>query len=169
MSSPVVRAVLWLFVIFLGIAFGAGLYESRVVVPGWVTSPDGQPAWSAETARADDTGRRFWAFVTTGPLTLLTLASLFLAWRSSGALRSWWLGAAAIALADRIFTFAYFIPTLVGLMRLADSPATREAAMQWATLDYVRHAIVLAAWVAGMKAFALAHATSPATRTSRDT
>lgn len=35
--------LLWLFVINLGIAFGAGLYESRTTVPQWLSfraSPD---------------------------------------------------------------------------------------------------------------------------------
>src|SRR5207237_8947478 len=47
--------------------------------------------WNADAARHDDRGRRFWAFVTTVPLTLLTLASLFAASRASGPLRKWWL------------------------------------------------------------------------------
>jgi hypothetical protein len=34
-----------------------------------------------------DTGLRFWAYVTTGPLTLLTLVNLFAAWRASGPTR----------------------------------------------------------------------------------
>lgn len=152
------RAVLWLFVLFLGITFGAGLYESRVVVSQWTTSADGAPQWDAQAARVDDTGRRFWAFVTTGPLTLLTLLSLVLAWRASGALRTWWLAAAATALADRVFTFAYFIPTMIRLMDVADTPAARTAASRWAILDYVRHGIVLLAWLLALRAFAELHA-----------
>ena len=154
------KIVLWLFVIFLGIAFGAGLYESRVVVPQWTTAADGTAAWDAAAVREDDTGRRFWAFVTTGPLTLLTLISLVMAWRASGELRKWWLAAAATALADRIFTFAYFIPTMVRLMNADDTAAARAAASQWASLDYVRHGIVLAAWLLALKAFSVLYATS---------
>jgi hypothetical protein len=71
--------------------------------------------WNPEAARQDDTGLRFWAFVTTGPLTLITVANLLFARRAS-ALRSWWLTAAAAALCDRVFTFAYFVPTMVGLI-----------------------------------------------------
>jgi hypothetical protein len=37
MRKYVPRILLWLFVIDLGIAFGAGLYESRVVIPRWET------------------------------------------------------------------------------------------------------------------------------------
>src|SRR5688500_2333167 len=102
--------LLWLFVINLGIAFGAGLYEHRIVVPNWISSDDHGSHWNAEAVRRDNTGLRFWAYVTTGPLTLLTLANLFAAWRALGAVRGWWLAAGALVLADRILTFSYFIP-----------------------------------------------------------
>ncbi|MGH9202717.1 MAG: DUF1772 domain-containing protein, partial [Vicinamibacterales bacterium] len=116
MSARASRALLWLFVINLGIAFGAGLYEHRIVVPGWITSTDTGRHWNAETAQRDNTGLRFWAFVSTGPLTLLTLANLYAAWTSNGEIRRWWLAAALAALADRALTFGYFIPTMIGLM-----------------------------------------------------
>ncbi len=59
------------------------------------------------------------------------------------------------ALADRAFTFGYFIPTMVGLMSAADSPQAVATATRWATLNYVRLAIVLAAWLAALEAFAV--------------
>jgi hypothetical protein len=72
--------LLWMFVVNLGIAFGAGLYEHRIVVPLWLSSSEnGATHWHADVVRRDDTGRRFWALVTTMPLTLLTLANLFVA------------------------------------------------------------------------------------------
>jgi hypothetical protein len=145
---------LWLFVINLGIVFGAGVYEHRIVVSRWI-GPDAGAHWNAEAARQDDTGRRFWAFVSTIPLTLLTLANLFVGWRSAGTVRWWWLAAAFVALADRVFTFAYFIPTMVWLMRTADSPESVAAATRWTNLSYLRHAIVLVAWLAALQAFAL--------------
>ena len=86
MSVTVEKALLWLFVINLGIAFGAALYEHRIVLSRWIsTSTDSRWHWNPDAARQDDTGRRFWAFVTTVPLTLLTLASLFAAWRAPDA------------------------------------------------------------------------------------
>lgn len=158
MSEATSAIVLWLFVINLGIAFGAGLYEHRIVVSRWISaSPESKAHWNAEAARQDDTGRKFWAFVSTIPLTLLTLANLFGAWRAAGAVRGWWLAAALAALADRAVTFSYFIPAMVGLMRAADSPESVAAATRWWTLNYLRHAIVLAAWLASLKAFALFH------------
>jgi hypothetical protein len=156
MSELISRALLWLFLINLGVAFGAGLYESRIVVSRWMSSsPDSVKHWNAEAARQDDVGRRFWSFVTTVPLTLLTLANLVAGWRASGAVRSWWLGAALAALADRAITFAYFIPTMVRLMRAQDSPESVAVATQWAHLNYARLAILLAAWLAALTAFSL--------------
>ena len=154
MSDLIARGLLWLFVIFLGITFGAGVYERRITVPRWITSPGGSGShWNPDAARHDDVGRRFWAFVTTIPLTLLTLASLVVAWRAAGPLSSWWLAAAILALGDRIFTFSYFIPTMIGLMRESDSPQSAMRASFWAKLNYLRLAIALAAWLAALNAF----------------
>jgi len=70
MSSATSTILVWLFVINLGIAFGAGLYEHRIVVSKWISnSPESGAHWNAEAVRQDDTGRRFWEFVTTVPLT----------------------------------------------------------------------------------------------------
>jgi hypothetical protein len=157
--SPVSRILLWLFVVNLGIAFGAGVYESRVVVPQWLAgSPASGYRWDAEAARRADTGRRFWVYVTTVPLTLLTLANGVAAWGAGGPLRGWWLGAVAAALADRLFTFAYFIPTMVRLVREGALPQAEAVAtaLQWVSLNHLRHALVLAAWLASLKALTLA-------------
>lgn len=150
--------LLWLFVIGLGVAFGAGLYEHRIVVPDWlVRDAAGIPHWHADVATRDDTGRRFWAFVSTGPLTLLTLASLVAAWRSRGAWRAWWLGAAFTALGERLFTFGFFIPTLIRLSGMPDAPEAVATAQLWSSLNYGRHALNLVAWLAALKAFAVFH------------
>ena len=159
MSIRVATALLWLFVINLGIACGAGLYEHRILVPRWVSADDSGGHWNAEEASRDDTGLRFWAYVTTGPLTLLTLANMFAAWKMTGPLRTWWLGASVLALADRALTFAYFIPTMIGLMSAADSSASVAAATRWANLNYLRHALVLGGWLASLKAFSLLYRT----------
>jgi hypothetical protein len=120
---------MWLFVTNLGIAVGAGLYESRIVVPHWLeTSPDSSNQWNAAAARRDNTGVNFWVYVTTVPLTLLSLANLVAGWSARGAIRRWWIAAAALALVDRLFTFSYFIPTMLTLMTddtLSGANATR--------------------------------------------
>lgn len=157
MSAATSTILLWLFVLNLGVAFGAGLYEHRIVVPNWISSDGSGAHWNAEAARRDNTGLRFWAYVTTGPLTLLTLANLFAAWKAPGAARGWWLAAALAVLADRILTFSYFIPTMVGLMSAADSPGSVAIATRWASLNYVRHALGLAGWLSALKAFSLVY------------
>ena len=155
MSTTAPTILLWLFVINLGIAFGAGLYEHRIVTPDWISDDGSRSHWNAEAARRDNTGLRFWAYVTTGPLTLLTLASLVVAWKASGPERGWWLTAALIVLVDRVLTFGYFIPTMVGLMTAPDSPAAVAAATRWMSLNYLRHVLVLSGWLAALKALSL--------------
>jgi hypothetical protein len=158
MPRRIATVLLWLFVINLGVAFGAGLYESRIMFPQWLIAlPVSGYHWDAAAAREANTGLKFWVYVTTVPLTLLTLANLIAAWRARGAARSWWLGAALTALAERIFTFAYFIPTLLTLQSAVNLPASEAVAMasQWGQLNYVRHALTLTAWLAALKAFSL--------------
>jgi hypothetical protein len=147
--------LLWSFVLNLGVVFGAGIYEARISVPRWLgPSRAAGPGWHAAEALRDDTGRRFWAFTTTVPLTLLTLANLWVGWRSADPIRIWWMTAALVALADRVCTFAYFIPRMVSLMRAADSSESRADMRQWANLNYGRQLLVLVAWLAALKTFA---------------
>ena len=54
MRKHVPQVLLWLFVINLGIAFGAGVYESRVVIPQWENTPP--QTWL-------NTGLEFWVYV----------------------------------------------------------------------------------------------------------
>lgn len=150
------RILLWLFVINLGIVLGAGLYEARIEFPQWLIY-SGQEGyrWSAEAARRANTGVRFWVYVTTVPLTLLTLANLVVAWRARGPIRPWWLGAAVTALVDRVFTFSYFVPTMVKLMGDESTPQAVATATRWGQLNYLRHLIVLVAWLMALKAFSM--------------
>jgi hypothetical protein len=40
-------------------------------------------------------------------------------------------------------------------MQAADSPAAATAASWWSSLNYVRHALLLGAWLSALRAFAL--------------
>ena len=155
MSSA--RVVLLLFVIILGIAFGAGLYESVIVVPRWLAiDTTGALHWNGEAAIADNTGQRFWVWVSTIPLTLLAGTNLWIAMRrTEGTLRRWWVTAAGLSLAERAMTFLYFIPVMVGLMGAIDAPEAVASAHRWVNLNYVRHALVLGAWLAALRTFGL--------------
>jgi hypothetical protein len=154
--SRLSSVLLWLFVINLGIALGAGLYESRIVVPDWIDTA--APAWNPDAARDDNTGVRFWVAVTTIPLTLLTLANQVAGWRAPLGLRRWGLGTAITALVERGLTLGYFVPTMVRLIRVENSPDAASSAIQWAQLNNVRHLLVLAAWLAALKTFSLLYA-----------
>jgi hypothetical protein len=148
MRQYIPRILLWLFVINLGIALGAGIYEQRVVIPQWENIPPQE--WP-------NTGLLFWVYVTTVPLTLLTLANLVAAWLHWGPGRYWWLGAVAIIIVERIATFAYFIPTMVWLQGTEglSEAQVQETLSHWLFLDYGRHILTLAGWLAALKAFSL--------------
>lgn len=158
MLESMANLILWLFVINLGISFGAGLYESRIVVPQWLSySPKHGYRWNAEAALQANVGLRFWVYVTTIPLTFLTLASLLTALWTSGGVRVWWLGAIVAAIVDRVMTFVYFIPTMLKLMRhesFGESQAVAKA-LQWVKLGYLRQAATLTAWLTALMAFSL--------------
>lgn len=133
-------------------------YESRITVPQWLTfTPGSGYRWNAAAAAEANVGLRFWAYVTTVPLTLLTLASLACAWSAPPPLRQWWLGAALAALVDRVLTFGYFIPTMIKLMRGEVQPEAAAAAKarQWVRLGLLRHVATLVAWLAALEALTL--------------
>lgn len=150
------EVLLLLFVIYLGSAFGAGLYEARIVIPQWTAAGGDGVHWNAEAARQTDPDHKFWAFLTTVPLTLLTLASLVAAWYSASPRRELWLGAAVVVLIERMATFAYFMPTMGKLQHEAVRPSTVETTVsRWISLHHVRTGIYLAAWITALQAFAL--------------
>jgi hypothetical protein len=120
-------------------------------------SSGGRIDWNAAAAVAANVGLRFWVYVTTVPLTLLTFANLFAALQAVGPARNWWLIAVVAAALDRASTFGYFIPTMLRLTR-PDGPTGTNAARlatKWAQLDYVRHGLTLAALVAALRALTL--------------
>jgi hypothetical protein len=158
MKRTIPEILLWLLVINLGIAFGAGLYEKRIVLPEWFpVSVEGRRFVDGEAMRQTDAGRRFWAYVTTVPLTLLVLTNLLVAWQAQSPRREWWMVAAAITLIERIGTFSYFIPTAITPMQTEgpSGPEVETMATHWIQLDYVRAALSLAGWLAALKALSL--------------
>jgi hypothetical protein len=143
--------LLWLLVINPGIAFGAGLYETRVVIPQWANLPPKD--WP-------NTGLLFWAYVTTVPLTLLALANLIAAWLDKSVTRKWWLSAVFIVLIERLTTFSYFIPAMLNLAA-SDLPHAEIAARlsQWLFFNHGRHLLTLAGWLLTLKALSVATTT----------
>src|SRR5882757_5353046 len=94
MDDTISIGLLLLLVINLGVVVGAGFYEMRVVVPLWASAPP-------RSLLAPESGLSFWMYVTTGPLTLLTLGNAVAAWETTSAARTWWLIAVIIVALKR--------------------------------------------------------------------
>lgn len=147
---------LWALVIALGLQTGAGIFETRVLVPLWAADPPSSVIAFFGQPMRPDSGRRLWILLS--PVTtVITIVNLVLAIRSDDPNRTWWIAAAALALAVLIATFAYFVPVLVALPRAAaELPPAKVAAMvrRWVALNYVRAVAISAAWLAALRAFA---------------
>ena len=140
--------VLWLFVVNLGTAFGAGVYEARVVIPQWLDLPPKE--WP-------NTGVLFWVYVTTVPLTVLTILNAVAAWLTQGPRRPWHLAVVTVVIAERLATFSYFIPTMVRLMGsegMAEADV-RTTLSQWLLMDQGRHLLTLVGWLLGLKSLSI--------------
>ncbi|MEO8068032.1 MAG: DUF1772 domain-containing protein [Flavobacteriales bacterium] len=159
MMHALQEILLGLFIVNLGTAFGAGLYETRIVLPLWFTRTADGFAVNKQAMNELDTGRKFWGMVTTVPLTLLTIANLVMALRSTEPRYDWWLAAALVVLAERIATFAFFIPTALKLMRAETLPPANVSALvsRWSRLNLVRNALTLAGLVLAIRVLALPH------------
>jgi len=147
--------VLTAFVTNLGIALGAGLYETRIVLPLWFhQTANKNYLVDVEAMRNIDTGRKFWPLVTTIPLTLLTIINFVFAYKAAAPLHDWWMSATIIVLLERIGTFAFFIPTAIKLQKAASLPVAKTKSMVfwWIRLNYFRNSLTLAALLVSLKA-----------------
>ena len=102
------EVLLWLFVIWVGIQFGAGLYEKQIVVPQWSNVPPEEVGDALSRSGQESSALKFWAFVS--PVALLALANAVVARRTTGRRRKWWLAASIIMVIYRILTYTYFVP-----------------------------------------------------------
>lgn len=152
------EVLLLLLILNLGTAFGAGLYETIIIIPQWFQkSAESGYRVNLQAMHETDTGRKFWAFVTTLPLTLITLANLFVAWQSQEPRHDWWLAAALITFIERVGTFSFFIPTVIKLQKADRLPASRVTGLVslWIGFNYVRNAFTVIAWLLALKAFSM--------------
>jgi len=147
--------LLVLLIINLGMVFGAGLYEIRIVLPLWFNkSGEGNYYVNFDNMQRIDTGRKFWGFVTTIPLTLLTIVNLVFACKAAAPLYGWWFSATLIILLERIGTFTFFIPTAIKLQKGENLPVAKTSNMifWWLRINYVRNALTFAALLIALKA-----------------
>jgi hypothetical protein len=154
LQNPFVQPLLWLFVIMLGIELGGALYEMRVVIPVWSRSlPDSVLTWGAPV----DSGRFF--KVATPMLALLSVAALIASRWAPAVQRPWMSWSSGAVLAICVATFAWFVPTIIMLTARRGGGLPPEAiatrAHWWLTLNYVRMAVAIAAWLGALRALSL--------------
>jgi hypothetical protein len=153
------RLALCLFVIALGLDIGAGLYESRVVVPLWSGGVPGTLAAGDPYGRvAIAAGMGFWAFLTPA-VGLLAVVSLGFGLGAPQPRLTWQVAASAIELCAFTMTMVYFKPTLMRLF-LGHGTGLSDAAItatvrRWISWNWVRVGLSLAAWGAGLRALML--------------
>lgn len=169
MTSPITRnaRTVWLLllVVFVGVQFGAGLYEKLVVVPQWADLPGDLVVGEIEASGMRSAGRVFWPFVS--PVVgVLAIVNLVVAWRSRTPNRRWWIAGAALMCAYAVFSYSYFVPQMLILQAGGASwPAERveDLAGTWTSLNYLRMTIGAAGWLCALRALWLAN--GPAART----
>ncbi len=136
----------------LSVLLGGGTYDGVVFAPNLRGGPEGLEHGRLFLSRANP-GR---LFRVASPVTqVLLLVATLLAWRHPPC--GWMLGGAlvAVAAADVItFTFHYPRNRLLFTQPLAEDMAALEAAArQWAPANWVRVALVAAAWLLVLDAF----------------
>ena len=147
----------WLLVIFVGVQFGAGLYEKQAIVPLWADVPPDQVLDQMRASGMWTAGRAFWPFVSPA-VAVLAVVNLVLAWRSSATYRRWWLAAAAPLGAYATFSYGYFVPQMLMLQSSGGAwPAERVASLVdwWTGLNYLRMVIGAAGWLCALRALSL--------------
>jgi hypothetical protein len=155
------RISLWLFVIVLGLDIGAGLYESRIVVPLWANGVPATLAAGNPFARvAIDGGVRFWAYMTT-TVAILAVAALIFGLRTQPPQRTWQTVATVAELVAVAMTLLYFRPTLIRLFMGHGAGLSTEAiastVQMWVRLSFVRIALSFGAWCVALRALALSY------------
>jgi hypothetical protein len=152
------QVLLALFLFFLSLGLGSGLYEVLVVYPSWKTdpTPEGLARRLEESGQAR-AGRRLWPFIS--PVTaLLAIVNLFLAWHRTGLLRAVWLAAAIAVILKSIATYTYFVPTMIRKLGKAAEMKPEEltrTVRQWTGLSPLRLCLELFGWVAALWAWTL--------------
>lgn len=149
----IAEILLWLFVINLGIAFGAGLYEQSIIrftrldshvrVNGDAQYRRGPKILGLRHDRSAYPCLRWQVLSSLGQREVRDK-------RGSSPQRS-------STLVERVATFAYFIPAALKLMRAETLPAANAEAMasRWKGLNHVRSALALVGWLAALKALSL--------------
>ena len=148
---------LWLLVIFVGIQFGAGVYEKLAIVPLWANASADQVLAAMESSGMKRAGRAFWPFVSP-MVALLAVINLVLAWRSSTTYRRWWLAAGAAMTVYALASYGYFVPQMLSFQWNGEGWTASEIetfVTWWTALNYVRMTIGAIGWLCALRALSL--------------
>ena len=153
MSIAFEPEALSLFLFFVGIGIGAGLYETRVVYPNWAV--DAFPTTlSSKLVSSGQAGaaRRFWPFVS--PIAmLLALVNLYGAWHQAGPVRLLWFISSLTIIIKSVATYAYFAPVMIRHIERSeemDPNTLRRMIALWTMLSPMRVIAELIAWISGI-------------------
>jgi hypothetical protein len=152
------QIALSLFILFLSLGMGGGLYETLAVYPNWKINPTPQEFARKLTESGQAlAGRRFWPLIS--PTTaLLAIVNLVLAWHKQGQLRTVWLAAAIAIIVKSIATYTYFVPTMIRkLGKAAQMPAEEltRTVKQWTALSPLRLCLEFFGWTTAIWAWSL--------------
>ena len=152
--SLAARIPLWFFVLSASILTGGGIFEHVVLTPLWAGSPpESVTAWQYGGIQ-----RKF--FIIFSPLYYLcSLALIIASWWMPRRQRRWALAAGLSGIIVGAATLSFFIPIL------QKTQVTRGAGLsgeeitklvnQFKAWNWVRWAVLLGGWVAGLRAFSL--------------
>jgi hypothetical protein len=153
------RLFLWLFVFFLCLDIGAGLYETRVIAPMWKSAlVDHIPDAETYLRLAPNAGERFWIFIT--PLLgLLALLTFVTGLKVKGAEKPWRLFASGLEFLMVACTLLYFVPNIRILLDPGHhglAPEVVAAKTQtWLAVNWLRVLVTLTALIAALRTLQL--------------
>lgn len=152
--TKISQVFLRLFITFLSFEAGAGLYETRVLIPLWSSSPpETIRNWNSTlTIRSRE---RFWKLIHPA-LILSAVVTLAAGWKTPPKHRKWLLMSTLASLLVEVASLAYFVPTLVKLLVDRGQGFSDEEIMTkantWVKLNGVRAAVGTAGFLAALRA-----------------
>ena len=145
------------FLLFVSVGMGAGLYEARVVYPNWARVIARDAGREADFLRPGGSGAAILAVYSPAAL-LLAVVNGYLAWQQVGIVRQVWLAASLIIIIKSVVTYVYFVPTMMRRFEHAagiEPIILRRMVSVWTALSPLRAVAEFIAWTAGICALIL--------------
>lgn len=154
LRTKISQLFLRLFVTFLSFEAGAGLYETRVLIPLWSASPP-ETIRSWDSTLTTRSRERFWKLIHPA-LIFSAVATLATGWETPWKHRRWLLASTLASLIVEVASLTYFVPTLVKLLvergeELSDEEISKKV-NTWVKLNGARAALGTAGFLAALRA-----------------